>query len=121
MFVEPVLGQQPGNARLLGQPAHAPDDGLAGRCLGGIVTRPAFQLYAEIDIPILAVGTVFALARRTKTQPAFCAPTCNSGSLNALDKLTAGYYSAGWSTSCARWTGRDPTGIRQQARRRLPT
>jgi membrane-associated phospholipid phosphatase len=62
-------------------------------------TRPAFQLYAEIDIPILAVGTVFALARRTKTQPAFCAPTCNSVSLNAVDKLTAGYYSAGWSTA----------------------
>jgi len=60
-------------------------------------TRPAFQLYAEIDIPILAVGTVFALARRTKTQPAFCAPQCDSVGLNALDKLTAGYYSAGWS------------------------
>ena len=60
-------------------------------------TRPAFQLYAEIDIPILAVGTVFALARQTKTQPAFCAPMCDSVSLNALDKLTAGYYSAGWS------------------------
>ena len=60
-------------------------------------TRPAFQLYAEIDIPILAVGTVFALARRTKTQPAFCAPACPTGDLNALDKLTAGYYSAGWS------------------------
>src|ERR1044071_8402499 len=60
-------------------------------------TRPAFQLYAEIDIPILAVGTVFAAARRTKTQPAFCAPQCDAVSLNALDKLTAGYYSAGWS------------------------
>ncbi|MGH9885663.1 MAG: hypothetical protein ACREBE_09055, partial [bacterium] len=60
-------------------------------------TRPAFQLYAEIDIPILAVGTVFAAARRTKTQPAFCAPQCDRVSLNALDKVTAGYYSAGWS------------------------
>src|SRR4051812_16478516 len=30
-------------------------------------TRPAFQLYVEIDPPILAVGTVFALARLTKT------------------------------------------------------
>jgi membrane-associated phospholipid phosphatase len=60
-------------------------------------TRPAFQLYAEIDIPILAVGTVFAFARRTKQQPAFCAPRCDSVGLNALDKLTAGYYSAGWS------------------------
>jgi membrane-associated phospholipid phosphatase len=60
-------------------------------------TRPAFQLYAEIDIPVLAVGTVFAFARRTKTQPAFCAPRCDSVGLNPLDKLTAGYYSAGWS------------------------
>jgi len=62
-------------------------------------TRPAFQLYAEIDLPLLAVGGVFALARRTKTQPAFCAPTCDSSTLNGLDKLTAGYYSAGWSTA----------------------
>jgi membrane-associated phospholipid phosphatase len=62
-------------------------------------TRPAFQLYAEIDPPILAVGTVFALARRTKTEPAFCAPACDSVQLNALDKVTAGYYSASWSTA----------------------
>src|SRR6185436_10463883 len=38
-------------------------------------------------------------ARRTKTQPAFCAPACDSVGLNALDKLTAGYYSAGWSSA----------------------
>jgi membrane-associated phospholipid phosphatase len=62
-------------------------------------TRPAFQLYAEIDPPILAVGTVFALARRIKTDPAFCAPQCDSVKLNSIDKLTAGYYSAGWSTA----------------------
>jgi membrane-associated phospholipid phosphatase len=62
-------------------------------------TRPAFQLYAEIDVPILAVGTVFVLARRTKTEPAFCAPACDSVGLNALDKVTAGYYSAGWSNA----------------------
>ncbi|HEY0476613.1 MAG TPA: phosphatase PAP2 family protein [Kofleriaceae bacterium] len=59
--------------------------------------RPAFQLYAEIDPPILAVGAVFVLGRRYKTQPAFCAPACDSVRLNAIDKLTAGYYSAGWS------------------------
>jgi membrane-associated phospholipid phosphatase len=62
-------------------------------------TRPAFQLYAEIDVPILAVGSVFALARQTKTQPAFCAPMCDSVGLNAIDKLTSGYYSAGWSNA----------------------
>jgi membrane-associated phospholipid phosphatase len=63
-------------------------------------TRPAFLLYAEIDIPIVATGTVFALARLTKTQPAFCAPLCtdqNAGGLNAVDKITAGFYSAGWA------------------------
>lgn len=60
-------------------------------------TRPAFQLYAEIDPPILAIGTVFALARLTKSQPAFCAPACDAVSLNAIDKLNAGYFSSSWS------------------------
>lgn len=73
-------------------------------------TQPAFQLYAEIDVPILAVGTVFALARLEKTslnQQAFCAPLCTTtagdpgyaGSLNALDSITKGRYSAAWSTA----------------------
>jgi len=73
-------------------------------------TRPAYQLYAEIDVPIIAVGTVFALARLTKTSSgapeAYCAPLCidsgpgkNTGKLNAIDNLTKGRYSAGWSTA----------------------
>ncbi|HEX3765660.1 MAG TPA: phosphatase PAP2 family protein [Kofleriaceae bacterium] len=62
-------------------------------------THPAFLLYAEIDPPLLATGAVFAFARVYKTQPAFCAPACDSVKLNALDKLTAGYYSAAWSTT----------------------
>ena len=73
-------------------------------------TKPAFQLYAEIDVPILSVGAVFALARLEKTslnQQAFCAPLCTTtagdpgyaGSLNALDSLTKGRYSASWSTA----------------------
>jgi membrane-associated phospholipid phosphatase len=62
-------------------------------------THPAFLLYAEIDPPLLATGAVFALARRYKSEAASCAPACNSGGLNAIDKLTAGYYSAGWSTA----------------------
>jgi membrane-associated phospholipid phosphatase len=61
--------------------------------------RPAFQLYAEIDLPLLATGAVFALARQYKNQPAFCAPACDAVGLNAIDKLTAGYYSAGWSNA----------------------
>jgi len=68
-------------------------------------TQPAFQLYAEIDVPILSVGAVFALSRLTKTslnQAAFCAPLCtdqNAGTVNALDALTKGRYSAAWSTA----------------------
>jgi membrane-associated phospholipid phosphatase len=66
--------------------------------------RPAFQLYAEIDLPILAVGLVFAEARLVRSQPAFCgsstsAPPCNPGDLNALDRTTAGYWSPGWQTA----------------------
>ena len=62
-------------------------------------TKPAFLLYAEIDPPVLAVGAVFAYGRRYKTDPASCAPACDSVRLNAIDKLTAGYYSAGWSNA----------------------
>jgi len=69
--------------------------------------RPAFQLYAEIDLPILAVGLVFAEARLVRSQPAFCGTTvgttialpCNRGDLNALDRTTAGYWSPGWQTA----------------------
>lgn len=62
-------------------------------------TRPAFLLYAEIDPPLLATGAVFALARRYKIQAASCAPACDSVRLDVLDRLTAGYYSATWSTA----------------------
>jgi membrane-associated phospholipid phosphatase len=62
-------------------------------------TKPAFLLYAEIDPPIVATGLVFALARRTRTQQAFCLPDCtkDAPNLNSIDKLTAGYYSQQWS------------------------
>jgi membrane-associated phospholipid phosphatase len=63
-------------------------------------TRPAFQLYAETDVPILAVGVVFAFARLVKVQEASCAPLCtDKNSINALDRLVAGRYSAAWSTA----------------------
>jgi membrane-associated phospholipid phosphatase len=61
--------------------------------------RPAFQLYAEIDLPILAVGLVFAEARLVRSQPAYCAPLCDRSSLNAIDRTTAGYWSPGWQTA----------------------
>ena len=59
--------------------------------------KPAFQLYAEIDIPVLAVGAVFAGARLIRTQKAYCAPLCDKSDLNALDRTTAGKYDTNWS------------------------
>jgi len=61
--------------------------------------RPAFQLYAEIDLPILAVGLVFAEARLVRSQQAYCAPKCDPSGLNAIDRTTAGYWSPGWQTA----------------------
>lgn len=58
---------------------------------------PAFRLYAEIDIPVLAMAGVFASARFFRTQPAYCAPRCDPGDLNKFDRLTAGYWSPGWA------------------------
>lgn len=58
--------------------------------------RPAFQLYAEFDLPVLGIGLVFAAARLTRAQKAYCAPLCEPGELNALDRTTAGYWSPAW-------------------------
>jgi membrane-associated phospholipid phosphatase len=60
-------------------------------------TRPAFQLYAELDPPILAIGLVYQLARSVKQQAAYCAPNCDGVYINWLDRRTAGFYSARWS------------------------
>lgn len=62
-------------------------------------TRPAFQLYAEVDLPVLGVGIVMAAARLVRTQKAFCAPQCDPGDLNALDRTTAGFWSPAWGTA----------------------
>jgi membrane-associated phospholipid phosphatase len=59
-------------------------------------SRPAFQLYAEIDLPLLGIGTVFAGARLVRTQGAFCSPLCDRGTLNVLDRATAGYWNPTW-------------------------
>jgi len=61
--------------------------------------HPAFQLYAEIDLPILGVGVVFVGARLVHLQPAYCSPLCDRGGLNAIDRTTAGYWSPRWQTA----------------------
>lgn len=60
-------------------------------------TRPAFQLYAELDPPILAIGLVYQLARSVSQEPAYCAPSCQDVHVNWVDRRTAGFYSANWS------------------------
>jgi membrane-associated phospholipid phosphatase len=61
--------------------------------------HPAFQLYAEIDLPVLGVGLVFAGARLVRSQTASCAPLCDPSGLNALDRSTAGYWSPAWQSA----------------------
>jgi membrane-associated phospholipid phosphatase len=58
--------------------------------------HPAFQLYSEVDLPILGIGVVFASARLVRLQKAYCAPLCDRGDLNLLDRATAGTWSPGW-------------------------
>lgn len=62
----------------------------------GDPSQPAFQLYAEFDIPVLSIGLVFAGARLIRSQSAYCAPLCERGPLNALDELSAGAWSPRW-------------------------
>ena len=45
--------------------------------------RPAFQLYAEIDLPVLGIGLVFAEARAFRVEMALCAPLCDPSTLNS--------------------------------------
>lgn len=58
--------------------------------------RPAFQLYAELDLPVLGIGLVFGEARAFRAQKAYCAPLCDSSTLNPIDRVTAGFWSPGW-------------------------
>ena len=61
--------------------------------------RPAFQLYAEVDLPVLGLGLVFASARLFRSQKAFCTPNCDPNDLNAFDRTTAGFWSPAWGTA----------------------
>jgi membrane-associated phospholipid phosphatase len=58
--------------------------------------RPAFQLYAELDLPVLGIGLVFGEARAFRAQKAYCAPLCDATTLNVVDRQTAGYWSPNW-------------------------
>jgi membrane-associated phospholipid phosphatase len=72
--------------------------------------RPAYQLYFEVDGPLLTIAAVFGIGRsiRGGLAPAYCAPVqgsiteqsaqCDPATLNWLDRHVAGRYHPGWST-----------------------
>ena len=62
-------------------------------------TRPAFQLYAELDLPLLTVGLVFSGARFVRPRPVMpnSALVYDRNDLSAIDRPTAGYWSPGWA------------------------
>lgn len=81
-----------------------------------VVPRPeperpqaAYQLYVEVDAPLLAIAALFGIGRsiRGGLAPAYCAPApgsqaepttrCNPQSLNWLDRQVAGRYHPGWN------------------------
>lgn len=71
--------------------------------------RRAYQLYWEIDVPVLAVAAMIGGARMARTEgdaPAFCVQQlgdevatrgCDDSNLNFIDRHFAGRYSEGWS------------------------
>ncbi|HEX7668681.1 MAG TPA: hypothetical protein VF395_03815 [Polyangiaceae bacterium] len=72
-----------------------------------IVVKPsnarttAFQLYSEIDIPILAMSAIFASARLFRRDPPNCAKVnghCDPAALNGFDRPFAGTWRPAWST-----------------------
>jgi hypothetical protein len=74
--------------------------------------EPAYQLYLEIDGPLLVIATVFGIGRNIRggLAPAYCAPApgsvveasthCDPQNLNWLDKQVAGRYQPSWG----RWS-----------------
>lgn len=57
---------------------------------------PAFELRPELDLPLYGLGLVMVTGRLVYKRTAFCAPQCDSGDVNAFDRVTAGYWSLGW-------------------------
>ncbi|HEX7480151.1 MAG TPA: phosphatase PAP2 family protein [Polyangiales bacterium] len=61
----------------------------------------AFQLYVEIDIPVLATSAILASARLLRTTPPACQKVgdhCDPAELNAFDRQFAGTWRPGWGT-----------------------
>lgn len=64
-------------------------------------SKTAFQLYAEVDIPVLATSAILASARLLRSDPPTCPKVdghCDPSGLNALDRSFAGTWRPAWGT-----------------------
>ncbi|HEX7671890.1 MAG TPA: phosphatase PAP2 family protein [Polyangiaceae bacterium] len=64
-------------------------------------SKTAFQLYGEVDLPILTTSAILASARLFRTDPPVCPKVdghCDPATLNAIDRGFAGKWRPGWST-----------------------
>ncbi|HTR49394.1 MAG TPA: phosphatase PAP2 family protein [Kofleriaceae bacterium] len=61
---------------------------------------PAYQLQAEVDVPVIAIATLATGAWfLDDLGPAWCAPRCDPSQLDALDRPFAGRYVPAWTTA----------------------
>jgi membrane-associated phospholipid phosphatase len=64
-------------------------------------SKTAFQLYWEVDIPVLAISAILASARLLRAVAPTCARVdghCDPAELNAFDRHFAGTWEPGWRT-----------------------
>lgn len=64
-------------------------------------SKTAFQLYGEVDFPILVTSAILASARLFRTDPPVCPKVdghCDPATLNSFDRSFAGTWRPGWST-----------------------
>lgn len=97
----PVAVPAPSGSALVVVPAQVVKPGDKSGAITPAVPKrgrtPAFDVYPEIDLPLLGIGLVFAGARLIKTQKAYCAPLCDKNDLNSIDRITAGRYDQNWA------------------------
>jgi membrane-associated phospholipid phosphatase len=64
-------------------------------------SKTAFQLYVEIDIPVLATSAILGSARLLRTEPPACRKLgdhCDPAELNSFDRHFAGTWRPAWAT-----------------------
>ena len=60
---------------------------------------PAYQLVPDVDVPVIATSALAVTPWFLELGPAYCAPQCDTSSIDALDKPFAGRYHPGWTTA----------------------